>query len=500
MKKSIQKRLKDWRYGAVVYQVMVDRFAPSDDLEAKKDRYAFPRTLVSWDTLPKAKPFSKDKKYHEHELEFWGGDLKSLQKHLDYIEALQVDVLYLNPIPEAVSNHKYDASNYLEISKEYGTKEDLKRLIDDVHQRKMKIMLDGVFNHIGVASPMYQDAKDNPKSPYRHFFDFNDAYKEGVRLWMNVPSLPELQLEEKEVQDYIYQKKDSVIQSYLYLGIDGWRLDVAFDIGYHYLSEITKYSHDVNPLSSIVGEIPNYPNQWAQSMDGVMNFTFRELIIKLLLNQTSPYMSSLMFEKVISDTGIEKILTSWTVIDNHDVPRLTHVFQTQAFRTLALLLLFTLPGSPNLYYGTELGMEGGNDPENRAPMAWHLNQEDNLVKACVIKLIQLRKDHYALKVGNFKRLLSEKLFAFVRTGDHTKDDVYVYLNVKDQEVKDIILIDDSNVMNYASYIILDGHATHLHVSAGVMEVTLPPHGYVVFKINTEAKDGYTSYKRISKES
>ena len=139
MKSNIQKRLKDWRYGAVVYQVMVDRFAPSDDIEAKKHLYAFPRTLVSWDTLPKAKPFSKEKKYHEHELEFWGGDLKSLQKHLEYIEALQVDVLYLNPIPEAVSNHKYDASDYLEISKEYGTKVDLKHLREDVHQREKNI-------------------------------------------------------------------------------------------------------------------------------------------------------------------------------------------------------------------------------------------------------------------------------------------------------------------------------------------------------------------------
>jgi cyclomaltodextrinase / maltogenic alpha-amylase / neopullulanase len=496
MKKTIKDRVSDWRYGAVVYQVMVDRFALSKDLESKKHLYEFPRTLVPWDTLPKSKPFSIEKKYHEHELEFWGGDLSSLKDKLDYIASLNVDVLYLNPIPEAVSNHKYDASDYLKVSSEYGDLKDLYSLIEAVHSKHMKIMLDGVFNHIGVASPMFIDAKNNLNSKYRHYFDFNDDYSSGVRLWMNVPSLPELNLEHQDVQNYIYKSKDSVIQSYLHMGVDGWRLDVAFDIGYKYLSEITSYSHVVNPNSCIIGEIPNYPNRWAQSMDGVMNFTFRELIIKLLLNQTSPYMISIMFEKVIKDTTIEKILTSWTVIDNHDVPRLTHTFKTESTRKLAILLLFTLPGSPNVYYGTELGMEGGTDPENRAPMAWHLNHDHNQTKQFVIKLIQMRQTQYALKVGDFKRLVCEKVFAFVRVGDAIMDDVYVIMNVLDQPISDIILIDDSNVMNYASYDILEGYAMHMHVSAGVMEIKLEPYGYVVFKIHTKSKDGYTSYKRI----
>ena len=498
MRTPIKYRLKDWRVGAVVYQVMVDRFYPSKDIESKQHLYQYPRTILSWDTLPVSKPYDQKKGYHEHELEFWGGDIPSLNNKMDYIQSLGVDVLYLNPIPEAVSNHKYDASDYLKISEEYGTLDDLKKLIQNVHDKDMKIMLDGVFNHIGIASPMYQDAISNKNSKYRHYFDFNETYSEGVRLWMNVPSLVELNLEHEDVQNYLYKKKDSVIQSYLNLGVDGWRLDVAFDIGYQYLSEITKYSHQVNPMSCIVGEIPNYPDLWAKSMDGVMNFTFRELISKLLLQQTPVKTISAMFDKVILDTGIEKILTSWTVVDNHDVPRLAHVFNTQPTQVLALILLFTLPGCPNLYYGTELGMKGDTDPENRAPMAWHLDNDKNDIKKLVTTLIQLRKKHETLRVGNFHTFISESIFGFVRRGENIEDDVFIMMNVQDNEVSDIVLLDDSDIMNYALFDIILGNADKLHVSAGVMEIKLQPQSYVIFKVNTKAKNGYTSYKRIEK--
>lgn len=495
----IKDRLKDWRFGAVVYQVMVDRFAPSQTLDEKKSLYAYPRQLVSFDTLPKATPFDPKTGYHTHELLFWGGDLKSLEDNLDYIKSLDVDVLYLNPIPKAVSNHKYDASDYLEISEEYGTKEDLKHLIDTVHKNNMKIMLDGVFNHMGKDAPMYIDAKKNPKSPYRNFFDFNASYPEGVRLWMNVKSLPELNLEEPKVLEYLYQSKNSVIQQYLTMGIDGWRLDVAFDIGYHYLKDITTYTKTVNPQAMIIGEVHNYPKDWAHAMDGVMNFTFRSLVIKLILGETTPYMISNMIKKVIEDTGIEPILRSWMMIDNHDMPRLTHVFNTFETQRLALVLLFSLPGSPNLYYGTELGMEGSGDPENRAPMAWHLNQYNNPYKQLVQELIQLRHRYPALKVGDYQSVLARELFVFIRKGDHISEDIYVCVNVSNTTTKDILLIEDSDLMNYAAFEVLSGEISHIHVTAGVMEVTMNPLSYAILRVKTEAINGYTPYKRIDKK-
>ena len=215
-------RLLDWRNGAIVYQVLVDRFNPSKRLKEKMALYQYPKKLNDWQTLPKPGKFLNDVKYWSHELDYWGGDLTSLMEKLDYIKDLGVDVLYLNPIVESLSNHKYDATDYQKISKEYGTKADLQNLIDKTHQSDMKIMLDGVFNHVGVNNPLFIAAQDEA-SPYRDWFDFNEAYPEGVRLWAEAKSLPELNLENNAVKDYIYRDKNSVIRSYLNDGVDGWR-------------------------------------------------------------------------------------------------------------------------------------------------------------------------------------------------------------------------------------------------------------------------------------
>ena len=210
-------------------------------------------------SLPKPGTFLEDHRYWSHELDFWGGDLNSLNERLNYIKNLGMDVLYLNPIFESLSNHKYDATNFLEISKEYGTKEDLKKLIQNVHAYDMKIMLDGVFNHVGVGNPMFQKALKH--EGYRHFFDFNDDYPRGVRLWADAPSLPELNLEHEDVKNYIFKQDDSVIRSYIQMGVDGWRLDVAFDIGFDILSELRDYARKDKSDVMIVGEIWNYPEK-----------------------------------------------------------------------------------------------------------------------------------------------------------------------------------------------------------------------------------------------
>lgn len=324
--KEFEQRKKDWRNGAIVYQILVDRFHPSLNLTEKIDLYAFPRTLKSWEALPKPGRFLNDYHYWSHELDFWGGDLKSVLHKLDYIASLDMDVIYLNPIFESLSNHKYDATDYMHISKEFGTKEDLVALIKKTHDLKMHIMLDGVFNHVGIDSPIFQDAKKE-NSAYRLWFDFHKDYPNGVRLWADAPSLPELNLEHPPVEEYLYKRDDSVVQSYLRLGIDGWRLDVAFDIGYYFLSELRAYARKVKEDVMIIGEIWNYPEKWLQSIDGVMNFTMREIIIGLVKHDISSDLAQKMITRMIQDAGIDGILKSWIVLDNHDVPRLSHIFK-----------------------------------------------------------------------------------------------------------------------------------------------------------------------------
>ncbi|MBU1020075.1 MAG: glycoside hydrolase family 13 protein [Firmicutes bacterium] len=489
------KREKDWRNGAIVYQVLVDRFAPSNDILQKLSLYQKPKKLMSWNELPKPGPFLEDVKYCAHELEYWGGDLKSLLENLDYIKNLNVDVLYLNPIHYSLSNHKYDASNYLQISPEYGSFEDLKKLSDKVHQDNMKIMLDGVFNHVGVSSPLFQEAKD-PKSPKRQWFDFNPKYADGVRLWADVKSLPELNLENQEVRDYIYQADDSVIKTYLKLGMDGWRLDVAFDLGFEVLAELTAAAHEQKPGSMVVGEIWNYPKDWFKSIDGVMNFTFREIIFRVIKEQIEPARAMQMFTQVIHDSGIENILKSWTLLDNHDVPRLIDQLPNDKDQQLAQILQFTLPGSPNLYYGTELGMTGGIDPMNRAPMRWDLNTKNNPYLVWTQSLIHLHQNERALKIGDYVPLLTKQLIGYERKTDDVSDTVIILLNPSTKSVTEDVLIPDSKLMNYSDFITLKGNAKSVQLIAGILHLTIEPKSYVILKPKTSPSKSYTPYKRV----
>jgi glycosidase len=315
---------------------------------------------------------------------------------------------------------------------------------------------------------------------------------------MNVPSLPELQLEEKEVQDYIYQKKESVIQSYLYLGIDGWRLDVAFDIGYQYLKEITDAAHRVNPLNAVIGEIPNYPKLWLKSLDGVMNFSFREIILRLLKQTISMPFAQHVLSRIIKDAGIEGILKSWIVIDNHDVPRLNHELITLSQQQLAWVLLMTLPGSPNVYYGSELGMTGGDDPENRAPMDWSLVHDENDTFNFVRSLIALRKQSVALKVGDYMDLVSDRLFGFIRFTEHVDETRIVIMNTSDETIHTHMLMPMSDIMHFSKFDILHGSVEFIHVTASILEVKLAPGSYVICQPHTSVDQSYTAYKRVNK--
>ncbi|MFZ9881746.1 MAG: alpha-amylase family glycosyl hydrolase, partial [Phycisphaerales bacterium] len=139
----------DWRAGAVVYQVFVDRFAPSADLAGKRALYPAPKRLRDWHETPAKGHFVPEAGVWSHEIDFWGGDLASVRARLGHLEAISADVLYLNPIHAAYTNHKYDSADYLEVSPEYGSRADLRMLVGDAHARGLKVVLDGVFNHVG---------------------------------------------------------------------------------------------------------------------------------------------------------------------------------------------------------------------------------------------------------------------------------------------------------------------------------------------------------------
>jgi cyclomaltodextrinase / maltogenic alpha-amylase / neopullulanase len=492
---TFERREADWRNGAIVYQVLVDRFAPSAQLEAKCALYPAPKTLHPWSESPTRGVYLERERLWSHEIQFWGGDLASTRSRLDHVQALGADVLYLNPIHLAYTNHKYDAFDYQAVSPEFGTREDVKALAADVHARGMKLVLDGVFNHMGRNAPIFQDALANARSTWRDWFYVGPQYTSGARLWWLAENLPELNLENPAVREHVWGGRDSVVRSYLRDGVDGWRLDVAVDIGFQWLDALTQAAHAEKPGSLVVGEIANYPREWFPAVDGVMNFTLRALLLRLAAGKLAAPLALRMVEQMVADCGTENLLKSWLMLDNHDTARLAHELPQEGPRRLAQVLQFTLPGAPNLYYGSEVGMSGGDDPEMRAPMRWDLVRDDNPTLAWTKRLVALRKAHRALRVGDFRSVVSERLFAFERHTDRALDTVIVLANPTAATVSETVMLRNAKLMNnWAMTDLLGGEP--VQITTGLLDVTLPPHGVKLLVPQASPGGGYSAYKRV----
>jgi glycosidase len=494
-KPSIESRAKDWRNGAVVYQVFVDRFVPPVDHAAKAKYYLEPRKYRKWTDLPKAGKFDSKTGVWTHELHFWGGDLKGVESKLGYLKGLGIDIVYLNPIHEAFTNHKYDAIDYKKVDPAFGTAKDLTSLINKSHRAGMKVVLDGVFNHMGRRSSYLQKALASTRSPYRSWFYLGDEYKAGYKGWLGGTNMPVLHLESPSLKRYLWTGTDSVVQHYLKLGVDGWRLDVAYEIGPDLLGEITKYAHKAKRGSLVVGEILGYPAGWFPSIDGQYNTFAPGLCIEMLQGGVSGVRVGAMLNDYVQDAGIENVLKSWLIADNHDTPRLTTLLPSEADRRVMLGLLFTLPGSPNLYYGSELGMTGGGDPENRAPMRWDLATPENETLKWVRQLIQFRKLHPSLRYGDFQALQTEKLLAFTRTTGKLRENAIVVVNPTAKKVTETFAHRIGNLMSWEE---LEDKITGEKVlqKMGMMTVEIPPKSIRVYTPIITRSNGFSPYDRI----
>lgn len=478
-------RDRDWRNGAVVYQIFVDRFVPP----VGNKQSLYPTPLRPWTETPKATAFDSKLQTYPHVIEFWGGDLAGVRTKIDYIEKLGADTVYLLPIFKAPSNHKYDTENYHAIDPQYGTMTDLKGLLTDLHRRGMRLMLDGVFNHVGVTSALFKDPAK------KDWFYFGKEYPLGYRGWAGVASLPAFRLENSKVQDYLWQDGDSVVQRYLKMGIDGWRLDVAFELGPSILESLTKAAHDAKPGSAVVGEISGYPAGWSGAVDGVFNFLPVAMGRSLLEGGMTGGQAGRALGHLVEDAGIEPLLKSWLLAENHDTPRLASLVKDPNQRRLVTALQFLLPGSPCVYYGEELGMEGTGDPENRAPMRWDRVNGDNPDYEWLRRLAVLRKSHLALRIGDFTPLDTNRLLAFARTTDKVREATIVVINPTAETIKESFPTRVGKLMSWGE--LEDGLSLQRIRSVnGMMTAELPPHGVAVYGTVDEKNGGYSPYDRI----
>ncbi|MEK8049590.1 alpha-amylase family glycosyl hydrolase [Ideonella sp. DXS22W] len=522
-----EAREADWRNGAVVYQVLVDRFAPSANLEAKRHLYPAPKQLRGWDELPRQGQYLDSERLWSHEIDFWGGDLASLATRLDHVQQLGADVLYLNPICLAYTNHKYDALDYHQVSPEYGTREDVKALATALHARGMKLVLDGVFNHMGRNAPVFQQAQaefeaeragrraaPSPErtpagggggaaggTSYLDWFVFGDEFPGGARCWWRAENLPELNLENPAVRNHLWNDEGSVVRRWLRDGVDGWRLDVAFDIGMAYLDELTRAAHAEKPGSLVVGEIANYPSEWFPAVDAVMHFTLRHLILKLADGALPPSTVMAMLQRMLADSDYEHLLKSWIYLDNHDTARLAHMLPDPRARRLAQVLQFTLPGAPNLYYGSEIDLPGGGDPEMRAPMRWDIVAAGHPALDWTKRLVDMKHRLRALRVGNFRPIVSQQLLAFERHTDRAEDMVLVLANPSGQDVTETVLVPDAKLMDSTRFIDQTGQHDErtqgeIRAWAALLKVTVPARTALVLTPDTRPPGGYSNYKRV----
>ncbi|PKK89777.1 MAG: hypothetical protein CVV64_12690 [Candidatus Wallbacteria bacterium HGW-Wallbacteria-1] len=488
----------DWRQGCLIYQVMVDRFVPPFGGKPDKSLYHESATIREWSDKPMMGHYLDQWNVWSHEVDFWGGNLQGVLSRLDHIQDLGADVLYLNPIFHSLTNHKYDTWDYFRIDPAYGTETDLKKLAIGVHDRKMHLILDGVFNHMGSMSPLYQKALANPKGPTAGMFRRNN--EGGFIPWAGAQNLPELDLNSSAVAEMIYKGRDSVVRHYIReFGVDGWRLDVAYEMGIPFLSGLRKAAREELAKSLLVGEIWNFPGGWQGCLDGILAMHGRQIILSLLDGTLNGATAGAMWERGVLSTGIDFALKSWLVLENHDTPRLTDLVRSRSARKVARMLQFTLPGSPCLYYGCEIPLLGGHDPDQRAPMDWNAVEKAEKDPASELNLIKrlsrIREEWPSLKWGGFRLVHTSdpSLFCFMRTAPGVREEVLVVVNATGKARKAMVQVPEGRIHDMTPMECqITGWSGRTH--CGFLEVNLPARSAMI--LVPDAGDGrdYTKYK------
>jgi cyclomaltodextrinase len=348
---------------------------------------------------------------------------------------------------------------------------------------------------MGRRNPFLASALASENSPYRNWFFIDRKFKAGYKGWLGGTNMPVNHLEDKGLRKYLWTGKDSVVKHYLNLGVDGWRLDVGYEIGPEFLSDLTKHAHTAKKGSLVVGEMLGYPAGWFPNVDGQYNLFAPNLCAEALKGNISGGRVGVMLNDYVIDAGIDNVLKSWLIADNHDTVRLATSLPNFEDRKLAFALLFTLPGCPNIYYGTELGMTGGDDPTNRAPMRWDLVNNNNKTLNWVRQLVEFRRAHPSLKYGDFQALHTDKLLAFTRTTGKLRENAIVVVNPTSNTVTETFSHRIGNLMSWQQ--MEDKFSGEkIFQKVGMMTVQLPPKSIRIYTPIITRTNGFSPFDRI----
>jgi glycosidase len=403
----------EWARHAVFYQIFPERFANGDPAND-------PENVQSWGTPPTQQ-------------NYMGGDLQGIIDHLDYLTDLGITALYLNPIFQATSNHKYNTFDYFMIDPHFGDMATFRRLIAAAHARGIRVVLDGVFNHCGRGFYAFHDLLENGSySPYVKWFyvdrfpiyPYENERPAGYKTWWDYRSLPKFNTAHPPVRRYLL----NVARYWIAQGADGWRLDVPNEIDDHqFWREFRQVVKDANPDAYIVGEIWHDATPWLDGtqFDAVMNYMFRDLCRDFFAHDS--------FRADAFGAGIDHLLQLYpravnevqlNLLGSHDTTRfLTEAGGNSVRLRLATLFQLTFPGAPCIYYGDEIGLEGGGDPLCRGCFPWQQARWNGELREWVRRCIALRHAHPALRTGEYRSLLGRStvnVYAYARWDAHER--------------------------------------------------------------------------------
>ena len=446
----------DFAKGNIIYHIFVDRFNRADGVKTKR-KY---RLHESFSESPEV--VSADGKYYADD--FFGGNFNGIREKLDYLEELGVGIIYLSPIFKAYSNHRYDTGDYLKVDELLGTEDDFKRLLDAAHEKGMKVILDGVFNHSGADSLYFNKfgtydslgAYQSKSSPYYDWYYFK-KFPDEYACWWGCDNVPDLNKSNKDYRALVFGK-NGVVEKWQKLGADGWRLDVVDELPIDFVNLLIKKIKSVNKDALVIGEVwedastkVSYgelrPYLLGDQLDGTMNYPFMNAIIAYVRDGDEKFFKDTV-QSILENYPKETVYCLMNSLGTHDTVRIinalsdvrahgwskTHKLgyklpdseyeKAKKKLYLASVLQFTLPGIPSIFYGDEAGLQGFDDPINRRPYPW--GSEDEEILAHYKKLGRIRRENRAVFSGGFNMRDENGLVAYERAGGD--DEILIAVN------------------------------------------------------------------------
>lgn len=410
----------EWTKNSIIYQIFPERFYRGDNF---KDEKKFDK----WDGKIGINSYL-------------GGNLNGVIDKLEYLEELGINTLYLTPVFEAGSNHKYNTFDYFKIDKQFGNEETLIKLVKNAHKRGMRVILDAVFNHCGTEFFAFKDLMEKQEnSEYKNWFEVNkfpldSNFPPNYKTFGYFGNMPKLMMNNRETAEYFFKVCTYWIQK---ADIDGWRIDVADEISHQFWKEVRKRVKAVKQDAIIIGEVWYDSNSWLQGdeFDTVMNYDFYLSIQKFLATkQHSAKEFDCEMGEIRGKYKLEPYNILWSLIDSHDTARFLHTAKgNKNLLKLALIIQMTTSGNPIIYYGDEIGMSGGADPDCRRGMIWDDKKRDKELFEYYKKMILIRKQEETLRSGETETIKAENgIYIFKRINKH--DEILIVINRDKDEI------------------------------------------------------------------